>query len=154
MTSVIRTRRGVGDGRRLYSERQQRAARSKGRLAHGRKGRKRDFTCFACSTATPCSICAACSFTYRTCLLFDIQTNHKKFTMASSLNIPRKTFEPRIASLREKKPLACGGNGRCQRALIVTASCSEQQHRAREARGDVLGNRHRGRLAREVGLNE
>lgn len=40
MTSVIRTRRGVGDGRRLYIERQQGAARSKGRLAHGRKGRK------------------------------------------------------------------------------------------------------------------
>ena len=40
MTSVIRTRWGVGDGRRLYSERQQGAARSKSRLAHGRKGRK------------------------------------------------------------------------------------------------------------------
>lgn len=40
MTSVIRTRRGVGDGCRLNSEGQQRVARQKGRLAHGRKGRK------------------------------------------------------------------------------------------------------------------
>ncbi len=41
MTSVIRTRRGVGDGRRLYSERQQGAARSKGRLRMGEKGASR-----------------------------------------------------------------------------------------------------------------
>ena len=74
--------------------------------------------------------------------------------MASSVNQPRKTFEPSVASLREKKPLACGGNGRCQRALIVTASCSEQRHRALEARGNILGNRHSGGFAREVGLDE
>lgn len=72
MTSVIRTRRGVGDGRRLYSERQQGAARSKGRLVHGRKGRKRDFTCFTCSIWIFCSIWAVCSFTRCTYLLFDI----------------------------------------------------------------------------------
>lgn len=35
---------GYGDGCRLYSEGQQGVARWKGRLAHGRKGRKRDFT--------------------------------------------------------------------------------------------------------------
>lgn len=37
MTSVIRTRRGVGDGRRLYSERQQRAAWRMGEKGASRK---------------------------------------------------------------------------------------------------------------------
>ena len=74
--------------------------------------------------------------------------------MASSVNQPRKTFEPPVASLREKKPFACGGNGFSQRALVVAARGSEQRHRALKARGNIDGECCRSRLTWEVGLYE